>query len=162
MPAAGTAGIASKEQLRSLKMRREGRKRKVLEVDHGDGANADAAGEGGGQEDEGEAQKELMGEVGGGGVDGAGLDLSSLEFYMAQDVGEVLVLRRYIQEFRAEVCSRCSLERFLDVCLKCALLAQGAGTCYFTCAKAHYPHYPCYIDYRITLAGRVTEQEGGS
>lgn len=90
-PASGGAhGGSSKAQIRDLKMRREGRKRKVLEVDHGDVGSGEAVGgEGGGGMDEAEeARKDLRGEVGDGDGDDAGLDLSSLEFYMAQDVGE--------------------------------------------------------------------------
>lgn len=70
-------------------MRRGARKRKVLEVDHGDGKEA-LGGEGSGGEDEAEeARRDLRDEVGEGGADGdASLDLSSLEFYMAHDVGE--------------------------------------------------------------------------
>lgn len=88
--AAGRGG-GSKEKIRELKMRREGRKRKVLEVDHGDGGDGKAIGgeEGGGEGDAEEARRDLRAEVGEGGAgDDAGLDLSSLEFYMAQDVGE--------------------------------------------------------------------------
>lgn len=93
----GGAG-ASKDKLRELKMRREGRKRKVLQVDHGQagdgktglaGGGGGSGGESGGEDDAEEAQRDLRGEVGEGEVDGeAGLDLSSLEFYAAQDVGE--------------------------------------------------------------------------
>ena len=87
----GGAG-ASKDKLRELKMRREGRKRKVLQVDHGDGKTGQlgSGGESGGDDDDAEeAQRDLRGEVGEGEVDAeAGLDLSSLEFYAAQDVGE--------------------------------------------------------------------------
>lgn len=86
----GGAG-ASKDKLRELKMRREGRKRKVLQVDHGDGKaeQPGSGGESGDDDDAEEAQRDLRGEVGEGEVDAeAGLDLSSLEFYAAQDVGE--------------------------------------------------------------------------
>lgn len=96
---AGTEGqgpnvaMPSKAELRALKMRKEGRKRKMLEIDHGGdkGSGGAGSGDGGGDSDEGQqAHKELLGEVGDGGrLDGiAGLDLSSLEFYMAQDVGK--------------------------------------------------------------------------
>lgn len=100
-------GGASKDKLRELKMRREGRKRKVLQVDHGyagdgkaerpgggEGSGGESGGNGGGDGDGNdnaeEAQRDLKGEVGDGeAADGeAGLDLSSLEFYAAQDVGE--------------------------------------------------------------------------
>lgn len=98
---AGGAAAASKDKLRELKMRREGRKRKVLLVDHGYPGDGKAEqqqrqrqqpgseGESGGDDDAEEAQRDLRGEVGEGEADGeAGLDLSSLEFYAAQDVGE--------------------------------------------------------------------------
>ncbi len=96
--AGGGGTAASKDRLRELKMRREGRKRKVLQVDHGDGAGGGGkAGPGGDGSEDGsgddaeEAQRDLRREVGegraGGDGDDADLDLSSMEFYMAQDVG---------------------------------------------------------------------------
>lgn len=89
--AAAGRGVASKDKLRELKSRREGRKRKVLEVDQGDNGGGTAKGEeaSGGEGEAEEARRDLRAEVGEGGTDGdAGLDLSSMEFYMAQDVGE--------------------------------------------------------------------------
>lgn len=91
--AAGRGRGSSSDKLRELKMRRGARKRKVLEVNHGDaGGGKEAVGGGGsGGEDEAEeARRDLRAEVGEGGADGdASLDLSSLEFYMAQNVGEL-------------------------------------------------------------------------
>ncbi|CBN79814.1 conserved unknown protein [Ectocarpus siliculosus] len=109
----GAGGRPSKEKLRELKMRREGRKRKVLQVDGG-GDAAGNAGEGGsGGEDVEEARRDLRGEVGEGEVDGeAGLDLSSLEFYMAQDVDQL-----------AESSGRRLARR--DVAIIKAILCQG-------------------------------------
>lgn len=70
------------ERLRALKRRKEGRKRKILDV-RAEGAES---GEVDGDDEE-EARRELMEEVGEAGAKTEGLDLSSLEFYMAQDVG---------------------------------------------------------------------------
>ncbi|CAN0145509.1 unnamed protein product, partial [Ectocarpus fasciculatus] len=114
----GGGGAPSKEKLRELKMRREGRKRKVLQVDGG-GDAAGNAGEGGsGGEDAEEARRDLRGEVGEGEVEGeAGLDLSSLEFYMAQDVDQL-----------AESSGRRLARR--DVAIIKAILCQGL-----------YPHF---------------------
>eukprot|EP00752_Nemacystus_decipiens_P010692 g9523.t1 len=115
---AGAAG-ASKDKLRELKMRRAGRKRKVLQVDHGAGkaGQPGGGGESGGDDDddddEEEAQRDLRGEVGEGGVDAeAGLDLSSLEFYAAQDVDQL-----------AESSGRRLARR--DVAILKAILCQG-------------------------------------
>lgn len=76
---------ASMDALRKLKMRREGRKRKVLQIDQ-----AKTEGEGEGSDDSHEALRELMGETRTleGDVVADSVDLSSLEFYSAQDVGE--------------------------------------------------------------------------
>eukprot|EP00903_Cladosiphon_okamuranus_P010703 g10115.t2 len=117
----GGAG-ASKDKLRELKMRREGRKRKVLQVDHGyagdgkvgqAGGGEGSGGESGGEDDAEEAQRDLRGEVGEGEEGGeAGLDLSSLEFYAAQDVDQL-----------AESSGRRLARR--DVAILKAILCQG-------------------------------------
>lgn len=94
-------GGASKDKLRELKMRSQGRKRKVLEVDQGVSKGNEATEEGGsGGEDEAEqARRDLSAEVGEGAADfDASLDLSSLEFYMAQDVGECHEVMRLTHE----------------------------------------------------------------
>lgn len=123
--AGGGGTAASKDRLRELKMRREGRKRKVLQVDHGDGAGGDGkAGPGGdGSGDEGgdggdnaeEAQRDLRRETGGGQADGDGedadLDLSSLEFYMAQDVGE----RFFSRILFGQLCEWCAIYPVAEV-----------------------------------------------
>lgn len=106
------ATAVSKDKLHELKMRRGGRKRKVLQVEVG----VDGGGGGGGGRGEGalvgveaeteekanaeaeEDEKDLRGEMGEGVTDGGddGIDLSSLEFYMAQNVGERATSIKYI------------------------------------------------------------------
>lgn len=66
----------------------------MLEVDHGDtgGGGRGSGGEEGDDDHDGEeARKVLMAEVGDVGVEDDAVDLSSLEFYIAQDVGMFVI-----------------------------------------------------------------------
>lgn len=102
------ATAVSKDKLHELKMRRDGRKRKVLQVEVG----VDVSGGGRGEDalvgvkaeteekskaEAEEAERDLRGEMGEGVTDTGddGIDLSSLEFYMAQNVGERAILMTY-------------------------------------------------------------------
>lgn len=93
------ATAVSKDKLHELKMRRGGRKRKVLQVDVGVDVVSGRRGEGAleaeteekkAKAEAEEAEKDLRDEIGEGVTEAGddGIDLSSLEFYMAQNVGE--------------------------------------------------------------------------